>query len=1163
MPRDPLPSTIRIPHHGRSRTCFRGARRLLAIPFLAAVLIVVIACDVAAQAFTVGTRLDFGTGTQPISVAIGDLNGDGKLDLVAANSGSNTVSVLLGNGAGAFGAKTDFATGSAPYSVAIGDVNNDGIPDLVVANSGSNTVSVLFGNGAGGFGAKTDFATGTGPRSVTIGDVSGDGRPDLVVANFGSNTVSVLLGNGAGGFGAKTDFATGTQPFSVAIGDVNGDGKADLVLANFGSNTVSVLLGDGAGGFGAKTDFATGTGPYSVAIGDVSGDARPDLAVANSGSNTVSVLLGDGAGGFGAKTDYATGTSAQSVAIGDVNGDSKPDLVLANTNSNTVSVLLGNGDGTFAAKNDFATGTTPACIAIADVNGDGKPDLAVGYGAVSSNTISVLLGNGAGGFAARTDFATGNDPVYVAIGDVNRDGRPDLAVTNGVSNTVSVLLGNGAGGFGAKADFPTGSGPFAVAIGDVNADGKPDLVVANSGPNTVSVMLGDGAGGFGAKTDFATGTHPTSVAIADVNRDGKPDLVVANSGANTVSVLLGNGAGGFGTKTDFATGTSPFSLAIGDLNGDGKLDLATTNATANTVSVLLGNGDGSFAANTDFATGTNPHSVAISDLNSDGKPDLAVANLGSNTVSVLLGNGAGSFGAKTDFATGSTPYSVAVGDLNGDGKPDLAVANQGSSTVSVLLGNGAGAFGGKTDFVTALGPGSVAIGDLNGDGRLDLALANSTFNNVSVLLALETTRAVLTANPILCVLGSPLTLTASVTVAAPGSGSPTGTVSFFDGNTLLGTSPVNGAGQAGLALFAPYLGSRTLSAVYGGDSKLLGSIAASKTEMVTPTATPAITSIADVLNDQGRQVRLEFSRSPFDYVGGSVTGYQIYRRAIISGATSRRAPVAPSGIGPARSSSPDQVLLAGWDYVVTVPATGEDILQTLVPTLADSNSSGFHRAVLFVRAATATPTTFYDSAPDSGYSVDNLPPAAPAPFTAAYVSGGTHLHWGQNLEPDFWYYKVYRGGSAGFIPSAANQIASQSDTGYVDVGPAGSYYKLSAVDVNGNESAYSLVTPAGTLDAGGTTLPTMVFLAAPSPNPSARGTLLRFGLPRDAVVSLGIYDVRGRLVRELVSGPQSAGEQQLTWDLRGPSGAAVSDGIYFVQLGVNGIKYSRRIAVIR
>jgi hypothetical protein len=288
-------------------------------------------------------------------VAIGDLNGDGKLDLAVADFGDNAVSVLLGNGNGTFGAKTDFATGDAPECVAIGDMNGDGKPDLATANIYGNTVSVLLGNGNGAFGTRADYPTGSGPVFVAIGDLNGDGRLDLAVADSYAATVSVLLGNGAGGFGAKTDFATGGYPWSVAIGDLNGDGKPDLAVssgAGAGPNlavgsagvdivdyTVSVLLGNGDGTFGAKTDFATGSGPHSVAIGDLSGDGKPDLAVANLGSNTVSVLLGDGNGAFSAKTDFGTGGGPYCVAIRDLNGDGKPDLVTANLWS-TVSVLL-------------------------------------------------------------------------------------------------------------------------------------------------------------------------------------------------------------------------------------------------------------------------------------------------------------------------------------------------------------------------------------------------------------------------------------------------------------------------------------------------------------------------------------------------------------------------------------------------------------------------------------------------------------------------------------------------------------------------------------------------------------------------------------------------------------------------------------------------------
>jgi hypothetical protein len=284
-------------------------------------------------------------------VAIGDVNGDGKPDLVTANHSANTVSVLLGNGNGTFGPKTDFATGSLPSSVAIDDLNGDGKPDLVTANHNASTASVLLGNGDGTFGPKTDFMTGSGPFSLAIGDLNGDGKPDVAVATNGSSTVSVLLGNGEGTFGSKTDFATGNVPYSVAIGDLNGDGKPDLAAANNSSSTVSVLLGNGDGTFGPKTDFVIGSLPFSVAIADLNGDGKPDLAVANQGGSSnytgrVSVLLGDGDGTFGAngaKIGYATGNRPYSVAIGDLNGDSRPDLIAANFGSNTVSVLLNTG----------------------------------------------------------------------------------------------------------------------------------------------------------------------------------------------------------------------------------------------------------------------------------------------------------------------------------------------------------------------------------------------------------------------------------------------------------------------------------------------------------------------------------------------------------------------------------------------------------------------------------------------------------------------------------------------------------------------------------------------------------------------------------------------------------------------------------------------------
>ena len=287
-----------------------------------------------------GAAPNFLAGTQPVSVAVDDFNGDGKRDLAVANFGSINVSIRLGTGTGSFGTATNFPVGTNPSSVAVGDFNGDGKRDLAVANYGSNNVSTLLGTGTGSFGAATNSLVGTNPVWAAVGDLNGDGKHDLAVTNYNSSNVSIQLGTGTGSFGASTNFAVGTKPRHVAVSDFNGDGKPDLAVVNETTNNASILLGTGTGSFGAATNFAVGTTPYAVAVGDFDGDGKLDLAVANFGSNNVSILLGNGAGSFGAATNSPVGTAPRSVAVGDFNGDGKSDLAVANHDSNNLSILL-------------------------------------------------------------------------------------------------------------------------------------------------------------------------------------------------------------------------------------------------------------------------------------------------------------------------------------------------------------------------------------------------------------------------------------------------------------------------------------------------------------------------------------------------------------------------------------------------------------------------------------------------------------------------------------------------------------------------------------------------------------------------------------------------------------------------------------------------------
>ncbi len=504
-----------------------------------------------------GAVTNFPAGTNPISVAVDDLNGDGRDDLAVANWGSNTVSIRLGTGTGSFGTAANFPVGTNPSSVSAGDLNGDDTPDLAVANFGSNNVPILLGDGAGSFAAATNFTAGTNPVWAAVGDLNGDGNPDLAVANYNSNNVSIRLGNGAGSFAAAANFPVGTKPRYVAVTDLNGDGKPDLAVANETSNNVSILLGNGAGSFGAATNFAVGTAPYAVAVSDFDGDGKPDLAVANYNSNNVSILPGNGAGSFGAATNFTAGTNPSSVAVDDLNGDGKPDLAVANAGSNNVSILLGNGAGSFGAATNLAVGTAPRSVAVGDFNGDGKPDLAVANH--NSNNVSILLNLTYFAPTLATAAYTGLDPT--PNGGVLY-GFPSASATQSSPATLTVT---------STSAGTVLSGSNAVAGNNTNTGFRTDInLTLNQGESVVAQTISLAVGSFDDGLRF------------DYNGQTVLDFDFSNyNGIPAVNSMFG---GGWSPWTGEG---SPIVLEL-DASGLRLMVTATSNGTGTAAGVVTG-----------------------------------------------------------------------------------------------------------------------------------------------------------------------------------------------------------------------------------------------------------------------------------------------------------------------------------------------------------------------------------------------------------------------------------------------------------------------------------------------------------------------------------------------------------------------------------------------
>jgi|GEM_PF-3141287 len=516
-----------------------------------------------APTFASAATYSTGSGSGPFSVAAADVNGDGRRDIVTANYYTNTVGVLLGQAGGGFAPVTSYSvgSGSGPLSVAVADVNGDSRPDIVASNYDSSNVGVLLGLSGGGFGTATNYSTGSSsaPREVVVADVNGDNRADIVTANANTG-VGVLLGLSSGGFAAVTTYSTGSfGSTSVAVANVNGDSFPDLVAAS-PLGDLAVLLGQ-SGGFQAAVTYSVnnngplGGGIDDMAVADVNGDTFPDIVAASDGS--VLLLPGQSGGSFGSAITNA-GIYANKLVLADINGDGFLDVVAANgSGSNTIGVLLGQNGGFATTGVTYPAGGSPNDLTVADINSDGQLDIVTAN--ANDNQAAVLLNtrvaisslsapSGAAGTSITLTGANFTGATAVAF---NGTAATSFTVNSATSITATVPAGAGTGPVTVTTPGGTATGPsFTVSFpdlvistpGQTIAAGTYNSITINSGGVATlggnvtvnsSVLINDG-GQLNSVANFVSGAATFTLAAGGTLSIGSPVGLSNNTATGSV-----------------------------------------------------------------------------------------------------------------------------------------------------------------------------------------------------------------------------------------------------------------------------------------------------------------------------------------------------------------------------------------------------------------------------------------------------------------------------------------------------------------------------------------------------------------------------------------------------------------------------------------------------
>lgn len=818
--------------------------------------------------------------TQLLASYAVDLNNDGYVDVVVVDDLNNILLVYLNLKNGTFGSPTSI---QVPFdfgqlnSLALADVNNDGNIDAVTLASNPNsysstdvTVQTYLGTGTGSFQPATAALTQTfntaaftqfnGNLFLTLGDINKDGNQDIAVVmeeltqpTVGAIVVTTALGKGDGTFGAlnvnnpiTASYTANGGPFlllgssGAQFVDLNGDGNLDLAADVAGtSNALMVALGDGSGKFSTPVQTQNAGGVGQIVYADVTGDKIPDMI---QSAGVLKIWTGKGDGTFtiadnGASYVMDSGSS-QSLALADFNGDGNLDIAQLGGTSKQLSLFLGNGKGSYNGAPALASTTDnppdPFAISledVADVQGAGFTSALYVDNSGDLPQIVTGLSDGKGNFTYKIGLSSTADPVIDFVepvqADFNHDGKQDMLVVN-TDGTVSVALSQGDGTFGGqlKLALPAVNCiPGYAATGDLNGDGKTDVVIAYVGDaacgGTGSIgsgfftALGNGDGTFQAPTFTTYGLELYSVTLADMNLDGNLDLLVDDlpfqvGGIFSVDLLPGVGDGTFGQGATVLNHYIVSQVIAGDYNGDGKPDL-----------VLLSEGEQYAIANQD------PSSF-------------------DDTAGVLLfpGRGDGTFGNLSQVGTKNFFLNGSLTDVNGDGQPDLVLATYNTFVPNTyyglvtLLGEGGGAFSAPVNTLESFGSVSPFPGNFNSDNAPDFIV--QTPDGAGLYIGQGGDSITLTNSGASVIFGQPETFTATIAASLPNRPTPTGTVSFYDGTTLLGSVPLNG-GAATYTTSALAAGNHTITATYTGDSNFNPATASTGTTVGVTALAPAFT----------------------------------------------------------------------------------------------------------------------------------------------------------------------------------------------------------------------------------------------------------------------------------------------------------------------------------